>query len=259
MSRLKPGPLGVGERVGDEGLVRVVRELRAAGSSLRAIAEELSGRGWLTPKGKAWHSQQVHNILRRTSNLRPPSLTRNGVEYYTPVEVIEAARTVLGHIDLDPCSCEAANEVVRADAYFTRVDDGLRRDWRGRVWVNPPGCRGGTKNSQAQWWDRTVRHFQSGAVQAGVFLAYNLSLLALGQSCPLPAQAFPFVVFHRQLRYIRPDGRRMAVPYCRSMAVLVSHDPALLERFTRHFGEFGVVTVPVMSHLKLAPSPAKRV
>ena len=246
MSRRKPGPLGVGERVGDEELVEFVRRLRATGSSLRDIATDLNGRGWITPQGKTWHSQHVHNILRRSKQSSLPSPTQNGVEYYTPAEVIEATRAVLGRIDLDPCSCQAANRVVRAAKYFTRNDDGLRQAWSGRVWVNPPGRWAGHKNSQARWWERLVQHYIDGTVKAGLFLAFNLSLLAMSQSSPLPAQAFPFVVFHRPLRYTRPDGRRMAVPYCRSMVILVSRSRAMLKRFTREFGGFGMVTVPTI-------------
>jgi hypothetical protein len=42
-------------------------------------------------------------------------------EWFTPEKYIELARSVLGEIDLDPASCEAAQKTVRAKKWFGRL------------------------------------------------------------------------------------------------------------------------------------------
>lgn len=59
-------------------------------------------------------------------------------EWYTPTEFVEAARAVMGDIDLDPATSESANSVIKAAQIFTTDDDGLDHQWDGRVWMNPP-------------------------------------------------------------------------------------------------------------------------
>jgi phage N-6-adenine-methyltransferase len=59
-------------------------------------------------------------------------------EWYTPGKYLDAARIVLDGIDLDPASCDEANETVQAADFYTEDDDGLSKDWHGRVWLNPP-------------------------------------------------------------------------------------------------------------------------
>jgi len=62
----------------------------------------------------------------------------NSDEHNTPEYLIEAAREVLGHINLDPMSNHSANKTVKAERYFTKENDGLSLAWFGTVWLNPP-------------------------------------------------------------------------------------------------------------------------
>lgn len=55
------------------------------------------------------------------------------VDWLTPPEWIER----LGPFDLDPC-CPPNMPWRTATTMWTRDDDGLTRNWFGRVWCNPP-------------------------------------------------------------------------------------------------------------------------
>ena len=62
----------------------------------------------------------------------------NSDEHNTPSYLVEAAREVMGSIDLDPMSNKLANETISAINYYTKEEDGLSKDWLGNVWLNPP-------------------------------------------------------------------------------------------------------------------------
>lgn len=60
------------------------------------------------------------------------------IEWYTPEKYIEAARAVMGSIDVDPASSKRAQKIVKATTYYTAQDDGLAHQWSGNVFLNPP-------------------------------------------------------------------------------------------------------------------------
>lgn len=85
------------------------------------------------------------------------------VEWYTPPELIERARRVLGAIDLDPASNDTAQSWIRATTYYT-ASTPLQAAWAGRVWLNPPF------DDTPAWVERLEREYTHGAVTAAILL-----------------------------------------------------------------------------------------
>ena len=108
-----------------------------------------------------------------------PSQTKSN-EWYTPSKYIEAAREVMGSIDLDPASCELANQTVKASRYYTKEDDGLSQEWRGNVWLNPPfstkASLRGMEPGRIQgsiiklWINRVIAEYRQGNVSEAMLL-----------------------------------------------------------------------------------------
>ncbi|MDQ5854094.1 MAG: phage N-6-adenine-methyltransferase [Chloroflexota bacterium] len=91
-------------------------------------------------------------------------------EWYTRQPISDAARRVLGRIDLDPASSPAANEIVCAGHYFTPADDGLAQRWYGRVWLNPPYGKTGNKSNQEIWAQQLLAEYRAGNVREAILL-----------------------------------------------------------------------------------------
>lgn len=88
-------------------------------------------------------AREEGRIVTRESvlkEIKKPHVTINSHddEWYTPEQYIEAAREVMGSIDLDPASNDFANETVKATVYYDEARNGLEQEWWGNIWLNPP-------------------------------------------------------------------------------------------------------------------------
>jgi len=81
---------------------------------------------WYIPRSET--KQQVHVT----------TFTCEDDSWYTPAWLVKLADRALGYIDLDPCSTEIANRVVKAERYYTKEQNGLALPWVGHVFCNPP-------------------------------------------------------------------------------------------------------------------------
>lgn len=101
--------------------------------------------------------------------------------WYTPDWLIEQSRWVLGTIDLDPCSSEIANKIVRATSIYTAADNGLEQPWHGRIFCNPPSrvYRKGdpdiVKTAKPHLWaSKLVKEFDAGNVTSAILLVKSV-------------------------------------------------------------------------------------
>jgi phage N-6-adenine-methyltransferase len=94
-----------------------------------------------------------------------PLMTSNSFEWYTPAAIIERVRSVLGAVELDPCTHPDANAVVQAQEFYTRDDDGLSKPWHGAVFMNPP-----YGDAISKWVEKLAVEFAAGRVTKAVAL-----------------------------------------------------------------------------------------
>lgn len=156
-------------------------------------------------------------------------------EWYSPPEVIDAARRLMGGIDLDPASCPAANEIVNAERYFTIHDDGLAQSWTGRIWLNPPYDKHAPKFI-AKFSDE----YSAGQIPAACLLlaVHHMTtawFVALSKFEPV------FCLPDRRLKFSGVIER----PAHGSVIIGVGVDPSA---FKLQFGPLGLILIPYRPH-----------
>jgi hypothetical protein len=128
-------------------------------------------------------------------------------ERHTPKPYIKLARKVFGgRIDLDPASSEAAQRNVRASRYFTIVEDGLKQDWYGHVWLNPPYHR----DLVGSFVEKLVREYTSGRVRAAILLVNNITDTEWFDAVVRSCASICFT--HGRIQFLLPNGQQMDTP-----------------------------------------------
>ena len=174
----------------------------------------------------------TRSVLRQVK--RPHVAHNSGEnEWYTPPECIEAARRVMGEIDLDPASSARANEVVKAHRYYSLDDDGLSQQWCGRVWMNPPYAAGIVD----QFVDKLYAEFSTGRVEEFIVLVNNATETRWFETLAVMATLIAFP--RSRVRFWR-DGET-ASPLQGQAFVYAGPKPA---HFFREFAERALIGAP---------------
>jgi phage N-6-adenine-methyltransferase len=151
-------------------------------------------------------------------------------EWYTPEPYIEAARSVMGKIDMDPASHETANETVCAETYYTEENNGLEQDWKGRLWMNPPYAG----NLIGGFCEKMAASVESGDVTEAHILVNNATetrwfarLCGVASCICLPTG---------RIKFWHP--RKVSVPLQGQCVIYIGDNVAA---FCEQFAEFGIV------------------
>lgn len=162
----------------------------------------------------------------------PCHVLHNSVEneWYTPSKFIEAARTVMNSIDLDPASCELAQQTVQAGQYFTIDDNGLNKEWHGNVWLNPPYSKESVGLFAAKLVEETANLSQA------IVLVNNATDTQWFHEIASVATAICFV--RGRIKFNDRNGKPANTPVQGQVCVYVGGNA---EKFCLVFSSFGIV------------------
>jgi DNA N-6-adenine-methyltransferase (Dam) len=156
-------------------------------------------------KQKAYRRRRKakHKAKLQSDTLR--YLSDESFEWYTPKKFIDAARNVLGAIELDPASSIQANRMVKATMFFDQTQDGLTQTWNAKtVFLNPPYCKAGNTSNQDRWTAKLLREYKAGNVKEAILLITNATeTIWFHRLMP-----FPMCFVKRRIQFTYPDREK---------------------------------------------------
>ena len=205
-------------------LAKEDRETRDAVMSLVTSGEEKS----------------VSKAVQRVKGGVPKALLMSeSNEWYTPDQYVDAARYLMGDIDLDPASCEQANETVRAEVFYTKDDDGFSKAWSGRVWMNPPYGKEDGESNQSRWTKRLIDSYENGEILSAVFIVNAATSASWFQRF----WDYPICFVRRRISFVSPSGEKNS-PTQGNVFVYLGDD---IEGFVDNFSPFGRIVINISS------------
>ena len=176
-------------------------------------------------------------------------------EWYSPAEVVELARSLMGRIGLDPASCSEANKTVKAERFFCKEDNGLEQDWvANTVFLNPPGEERvvvdgkkvlvpETAKYPKKFWQKLVKEWQAGRVRQAVFVCFSIEQLQTFQGEGMSPLRFPFCIPKKRMKF---TGAGNSPTHGNALVWLPPMDYGVmrLAQFIMLCEDFGEVVVP---------------
>jgi len=166
---------------------------------------------------------------------------RDADSWYTPSTYVDAARAVMGSIDLDPFSSEHANETVRATRILTEDRSAFVNAWRKdkrkypkgvRVWMNPPYSSGLITRAV----DLFLENLSAGQIEQAVVLVNNATDTQWFRALREYSTAVCFT--HHRISFESPDGKRIS-GNTRGQTFFYFGSESRAEAFVVEFSRFG--------------------
>lgn len=163
------------------------------------------------------------------------------VEWYTPFNIVEAAREVFGgFIEFDPASCDEANKTIRAQRYLSEAS--LERPWGNtmNVFLNPPGGKQNGKSLPMLFWKKLMDGIQAGEIGEAIVICFSIEQLQTSQLAGHSMAEYPFCIPRRRIPFNSPEGGKSQP----SHANAIIYVPGFLDhtdRFADIFSQFGTV------------------
>jgi len=180
----------------------------------------------------AEHHEPAKEVMREAVKKAHVANNSGNNEWYTPADYIALAREVMGGIDTDPATSEIANRTVQAAQIFTAEDNGLTKQWSGRVWCNPPYAQ----PLIAEFAEAIASKFEAGEIEQACVLVNNGTETGWFQRM---LQAASAVCFPRsRIRFVDPEGNPSGAPLQGQAVLYLGNEP---ETFASVFSEKGAV------------------
>jgi phage N-6-adenine-methyltransferase len=160
-------------------------------------------------------------------------LTSQGTtEWYTPAWIVELARETMGGIDLDPASSVQAQRTVNAETFYTAAQDGYRKAWLGRVWLNPPF------DETPRWVRRLGAAYADGDVSQAVLLVNSAPGYRWWEEL---YRAFPVCLLRERVAFVRADGTSDGTA---KKGTTIAYMGAYWSKFDSVWSSYGRVLLP---------------
>lgn len=208
----------VGEKVGISG--RYISEAKK-------LKEENPEAFEAVKRGEVNLSETKKGIFSDVDRIQAKSSNR----WYTPKIYLDAAREVLGEFDCDPASSEEANKLVNAKQFFSEEIDGLKQEWIGKVWLNPP--YGGIA---AEFVNKLIEQFNKRNTTEAILLV-NANSTDTKWFVPLFEHTICFT--NHRINFESPDN--IGINNSTHGSAFVYLGRKNISKFKQHFEQFGAI------------------